>query len=153
MKALEDMTNLERAYHLAKLFPHSLMELTTFIGKEIELFKSNRELVYNAWTEDIITVSFWYQVMGNIERVLSKNDSKLCRYARRFSDQLFDGYDAFFSINALIHYTEKEECGRKLAFAIHLLFGEQKLVQILKPESCTHQSSNTGNFKPKNQKK
>lgn len=134
MKALAHMTNTERAYLLAQLFPDRLQEMTDFIKKEAELFSVNKEYVYQKWNEMIIDADFWFKLIADFERGYAKNGTRLYRNKRTFRDQLFDGYNALFSIHALIHYTEQPECPLKLKQAIHLLFGEQKLVLIdLKP--------------------
>lgn len=136
MKALAHMTNTERAYLLAQLFPDRLKEMTDFIKKEAELFTANKDEVYKKWNEMIIDSGFWYRLIANFERRYTKNGTRLHRNKRTFRDQLFDGYDALFSIHALIHYSEQSECPLKLKQAIHLLFGAQKLVLIdLKPTS------------------
>ncbi|REC61792.1 hypothetical protein DRF65_13720 [Chryseobacterium pennae] len=136
MKALAHMTNTERAYLLAQLFPDRLKEITGFIKKEAELFTANKDEVYKKWNEMIIDAGFWYRLIANFERRYIKNGARLYRNKRTFRDQLFDGYDALFSIHALIHYSEQAECPLKLKQAIHLLFGAQKLVLIdLKPAS------------------
>lgn len=130
MKPLERMTNTERAYLLAQLFPDRLQEMTNFIKKEAELFIANKDDVYQKWNEMIIDADFWYRLIANFERRYTKNGTRLHRNKQTFRDQLFDGYDALFSIHALIHYSEQAECPLKLKQAIHLLFGEQKLVLI-----------------------
>ena len=130
MKALQHMTNMDRAYLLANLFPDRLKEMTDFIKKEAELFTENKTLVYAQWNEKIMNAGFWYKLIEDFEHRYTKNGTRLYRNKRTFRDQLFDGYDALFSIHALIHYTEQPECSLKLKQAIHLLFGAQKLVLI-----------------------
>ncbi|WP_312508947.1 hypothetical protein [Chryseobacterium culicis] len=136
MKTLHHMNNLERAYLLARLFPDELKALTEFIKKEAELYISNREQVYSQWTERHITADQWFEFISNFERRYSKNGTRLYRNRRTFRDQLFDGYDALFTIHAVIHYTEQKECSRDFKYAIYMLFGSQKLFNInlnLKP--------------------
>ncbi|OCA77142.1 hypothetical protein BBI01_01375 [Chryseobacterium artocarpi] len=136
MKAIQHMTNTDRAYLLANLFPDRLKEMTDFIKKEAEFFTENKALVYAQWNEKIINADLWYKLIADFEHRYAKNGTRLYRNKRTFRDQLFDGYDALFSIHALIHYTEQPECALKLKQAIHLLFGVQKLVLIdLKPTS------------------
>lgn len=130
MKNLQQMNNLDRAYLLANLFPDELRELTEFIKKEADLFQIKRELVYAQWNEGIIAVGFWYRLIANFELAYCKNGTRLYKNKRTFRDQLFDGYDALFTIHALIRYTEQDECCTELRYAIYLLFGEQKLVTL-----------------------
>ncbi|MCQ9634128.1 hypothetical protein MP477_04070 [Chryseobacterium sp. WG23] len=130
MKTLDKMSNLDRAYLLAQLFPDELKQLTEFIRKDAERYTDKREYVYSQWTDGLITAEFWYRLVENCKRACINNGSRLYRNPRVFRDQFFDGYDALFSINALIHFTEQAECSRKLKYAIYFLFGESKLVMI-----------------------
>lgn len=130
MKTLQHMNNLERAYLLARLFPDELKALTEFIKKEAELFINNREQVYSQWTERHITADQWFECISNFERRYNKNGTRLYRNRRTFRDQLFDGYDALFTIHAVIHYTYYSQCTKELKHAIYMLFGSQKLIDI-----------------------
>lgn len=130
MKTLDKMSNVDRAYLIARLFTDELQQLTKFIKNEAERYTEKKEYVYSKWTEGLITVDLWYRLVRNCEQRCTKNGHRLYRNPRTFSDQLFDGYESLFSINALIHYTQQEECSTKLKYAIYLLFGEHQLVNI-----------------------
>ena len=130
MKTLHKMNNLDRAYLLARLFPEELKGLIEFFKKKAELFINNREKVYRHWTEQHISAEHWFEFIDNFERRYNKNGTRLYRNRRTFRDQLFDGYDALFTIHAIIHYTEHKECSRELKHAIYMLFGSQKLINI-----------------------
>lgn len=130
MKALSKMTTIEKADLLAKLFPEELQILSEYMAKEAELFQVNKELVYKQWTEGLIDADFWYRLIANFQRKYTVNGKRLYKNTRTFSNQVFDGYDALFAIHSLIHYTEQQECTKKLRYAIYLLFGETKLVTI-----------------------
>ncbi|WP_426477526.1 hypothetical protein ACP3T3_20245 [Chryseobacterium sp. CBSDS_008] len=130
MKALDKMSNIDRAYLLAQLFPEDLKQLTDFIKQEADLYTVKKAYVYSQWTDGLITAEFWYRLVENCTRICSSNGTRLYRNPRTFRDQLFDGYDALFSINALIHFTEQPECSKKLKYAIYCLFGDSKLVMI-----------------------
>ncbi|MFC5873221.1 hypothetical protein SAMN05443633_11258 [Chryseobacterium arachidis] len=130
MKPLHQMNNLERAYLLARLFPDELKALTEFFKKEAELFISNIEQVFNEWTEQHISADQWFNFIDNFQRRYSRNGTRLYRNKRTFRDQLFDGYDALFTIHSVIHYTYQEQCSQELKHAIYMLFGSQKLINI-----------------------
>ena len=42
----------------------------------------------------------------------------------------FDGHNSIFAIHCLIEYTEDAQCDPQLKQAIHLLFGNDKFLQI-----------------------
>lgn len=130
MKTLQQMDNLERAYLLARLFPDELQVMTQFIKKEAELFNRNREQVFNEWTEKNIDANRWYDFINNFERRYDKNGARLYRNKRTFRDQLFDGYDALFTIHCLIVYADSTFCNLKIKQAIHLFFGNHKFLAI-----------------------
>lgn len=131
MKALEEMNNVEKAYILAKLFSKSLKELSLFIQQETERFRTHEEYMRSIWTDNtLITANFWFGLVENTERILKQYNVMLQRNPRVFSDQLFDGYNTIFVTNSLIEYAERAECEPKLKQAIHLLFGEQKMIEI-----------------------
>lgn len=130
MKTLHHMNNLERAYLLARLFPEELKALTEFIKKEAELWHKHRAEIEEKWTEKDIDVSIWFDYIANFERRSLKNGTRLYRNKKTFRDQLFDGYDALFSMHATIHYTEQKECSGEFKYAIYMLFGNRKIVDI-----------------------
>jgi len=124
------MTNTERGYMLAQLFPEELKTLTEFIKKEVDLFNQNKELVYTEWNVGVYDPEFWYSRIANVERKFSWNGTRLYRNKRVFSVQLFDGYDALFTIHALARFTEQEECSNELRYAFYMLFGKGQRISI-----------------------
>lgn len=130
MKTLNQMDNTDKAYLLAKLFPDELQGMTEFIKIEAELFIRNREQVYREWTVTHIDANRWYDMISNFERRYDKNGTRLYKNKRTFRDQLFDGYDALFTLQCLIEYAEGRHCNQQLRQAIHLFFGNQKFIKI-----------------------
>lgn len=131
MKALEEMNNVEKAYILAKLFSKNLKKLSLFIQQETERFRENEEYMRGIWADNtLITADFWFGLVDNTEQILKRYNVMLHRSPRVFSDQLFDGYNSIFITNCLIEFTEKQECETKLKQAIHLFFGEHKMIEI-----------------------
>lgn len=131
MKALKEMNNVEKAYLLAKLFSDKLKELTFFVQQDTERFRKHEQYMRGIWADKtLITADFWYGLVGNTEQLLKRNNVMLHKSARVFSDQLFDGLNAIFLTNSLIEYAETQECEPKLKQAIHLLFGEEKMIVI-----------------------
>ncbi|WP_333889137.1 hypothetical protein [Sphingobacterium siyangense] len=130
MKTLNKMDNIDRVYLLAKLFPEELKVLTEFIKKEADFFNWHRPQIEKEWTEKHVTVSQWFDFIANFLSSYSKNGTRLYRNKRTFRDQLFDGYDALFTIHATIHFTEQKQCSHEMKYAIYMLFGSQKLVTV-----------------------
>ncbi|KKO89192.1 hypothetical protein AAW12_24010 [Sphingobacterium sp. Ag1] len=130
MKTLNQMNNLDRAYLIANLFPDELKNLTDFIKKEADFFQDNREQIFKNWSEKHITAELWYNLIAFFERRYEKNRTRLYRNKKTFRDQLFDGYDALFAIHCLIKYADEQNCSSELKQAIHLLFGNRKLLTL-----------------------
>lgn len=128
MKNLEKMHNVEKGKFLADLFPEELSNITRYIEQEITHFLKNEQHIRNYWTANLVTDAFWFQLVRNIEKAIKQCGNRLHRNHRWFSNQLFDGYNAMFTIYCLIEYSAKNDCNHKLRQAIHLLFGEARLV-------------------------
>lgn len=130
MKALKEMNNVEKGYLLARLFPDNLKELTQFAQQETRRFRKHEQYVRGIWTDPLITDNFWYGLVSDMESTIRHQGVSLHRSARVFSDQLFDGYNAIFTVHCLIEYADREACTHQLGQAIHLLFGHDKLIEI-----------------------
>lgn len=124
------MNYLDRAYLIANLFPDELKKLADFMKKESESFRKYKEKVVTNWTEKHITAEFWYKLITDFEIAYHKNGARLYRNKKTFRDQLFDGYDALFSMHATIRFAEQKECSCEMRYAIYMLFGTQKLIDI-----------------------
>lgn len=128
MKNLEKMNNVEKGKFLADLFPEELPNITRFIEQEIEHFMKNEENIKNHWTAKLVTDAFWFQLVLDVQKAIKQCGNRLHRNHRWFADQLFDGYNALFTIYCLVEYSAKPFCNHKLRQGIHLLFGEAKLI-------------------------
>ena len=129
MKALNEMTNVNKGHLLAGLFPNQLKEFFDFIKQETEYFRGEEVSFRNNWhNKSYITVGFWYNLVGDIEGLLRRFNVALYRNPVVFADQLFYGFYAVFTINCLIKYAESEQCSKEVKLAIQLLFGEERSV-------------------------
>jgi hypothetical protein len=134
------MNNVEKGKFLADLVPEELPNITKYIEQEIAHFLKNEENTKRYWTANLVTGDYWFQLIRNIEKVINKCGNRLHRNHRWFADQLFDGYDALFTIYCLVEYSEKTDCNHKLRYAIHLLFGEARLMLT----ECENTTQNRG---------
>lgn len=130
MKTLNQMNNLDRAYLIANLFPDELKKLAEFMKKESQFFQKNKEQIVSNWMEKHISAEFWYKLITDFEIAYHKNGARLYRNKKTFRDQLFDGYDALFSMHATIRFAEQKECSCEMKYAIYMLFGTKKLIDI-----------------------
>lgn len=128
MKALNKMFNCDKGKLLADLFPEELKNITDFLENAIQDFLINEEKVKEDWKPSIISVHFWYRLIGNINSALHENGKRIYKIKSVFVDQLFDGYDALVTIHCLLLYANNEQCDPKLKRAIHLIFGTEELI-------------------------
>ncbi|REC79454.1 hypothetical protein DRF60_06420 [Chryseobacterium elymi] len=130
MKALTEMDNIDRAYLFAKLFPDQLQDITEFIKTVTDEYTKNEDFVRSVWTGDPVDIDTWYGLVANFRYRYTANGTRLYKNCRVFRDQLFDGLDALFTIDALLKYTTQARCDDELRQAIHLFFGEHKPVLV-----------------------
>ncbi|UKB78561.1 hypothetical protein [Chryseobacterium sp. MEBOG07] len=141
MKAIEQMFNTEKGKLLAGLFPQEIPNITLFIEQETLRFLSNEELFKSQWKQGLITSNLWFDLVRNVEKAVKRYGNKFRKNHNLFRDQLFDSYDALFTINSLIEYSLTKDCNHRLKLAIHLLFGEDPFIASVSKK--TAQNSNT----------
>jgi len=127
MKPLNEMSNIDKGYMLAKMFPANLKDIRLYAIQLIELYQSKSEQIRSIWTNSIITVEFWYEVLNGFEGTIKRFNVSLDKSPRIFADQLFYAYNAMFMIDCLIEYAGTEDCDSDLAKVIELLFGIEKM--------------------------
>jgi hypothetical protein len=128
MKTLERLNNVEKGKLLADLLPEELPSIILFIEQETETFLQNESDIKTNWKATLVTADFWFRLVRNIDKSIKNCGSRLHKNHRWFADQLFDGYDALFTIHCLIEYSLKEQCNRRLKMGIHFLFGDEPFV-------------------------
>lgn len=130
MKALKEMTNVDKGHLLAGLFPELLKEFVDFIKRETEYFRSEEACFRNNWNNNTyVNDILWYNLVGDIEKLIRSFNVALYRNPVVFGHQLFYGFYAVFTINCLIEYAQTEQCRLEVRLTIHLLFGQQKDVE------------------------
>ncbi len=125
------MNTTEKALLLATLFPDILKELVLFIQEEIEHQRKYEKRLRDVWPRHPVTADDWFGIIQDVEGVVAHFNVDLHRSPWIFSDHLFHGHNAIFSIHCLIRYLKKkEQCPNQLKHAINLLFGDDILFVI-----------------------
>lgn len=141
MKSLNKLSNTERAYQLASLFPEELKELTEFIKAEIAHFREQEEPIRKAWAkESIATADYWYMLIENVEEILRNFNIQLYRNPRVFADQFFYSHNSVFAIHCLVRYAGSVHASDQMILAIELFFGEKEVKTM---EFKTKEDENT----------
>jgi hypothetical protein len=105
MKALEIMTNTERAKLLHQLMPGSIPDFLRYMKQTADLITGEPEKVKENWNSQLFTVDFWIGLAEHARKKIVLYDKQLVKSSGVFADQLFDGYHAFFAVHCLTGYS------------------------------------------------
>ncbi|WP_268223541.1 hypothetical protein [Sinomicrobium oceani] len=122
MKTLEQMNNGERAYLFARLFPEELPEIIQDIQNRVAYLQDHKEDIRKTWDNGLITLDFWSDLAGRVHKSVEKYESKLLEKHRLFADELFDGYNALFTIDCIVKYADKGNGSLCFQLAVKMLF-------------------------------
>jgi hypothetical protein len=128
MKPLNKMDNVDRGRLLADLLPLELSKIIQYIETEAQQMSEHEQFIRTHWAEGLCTADFWFSLVQNVDRKIKKCGSRLHTKHGWFADQLFDGYDALFTLYCLQEFATKTECSEQLTLAIHLIFGRARLI-------------------------
>ncbi|MXN90809.1 hypothetical protein GR160_06180 [Flavobacterium sp. Sd200] len=109
MKALEKLNNVEKGRLLAGWFPELLPELVDTIKGAQEYLAENETEVRQQWDNGFFNVDFWLRLSATVGKIIDLNGKRLAKHPRLFAEELFDGYNALFTI----------DCIDKYKFAVH----------------------------------
>lgn len=124
MKPLINLNNVERAKLLFELFPDCIPGSIQFIKAIADTISNNPSDLKQDWKENFVTTDFWIQLAKDTRQRIEKNGKELTKNSRRFSDQLFDGYNALFAVHCLKQFIKSKECiSTSFANAVEMFFG------------------------------
>ncbi|MBW7891580.1 MAG: hypothetical protein H3C48_11265 [Chitinophagaceae bacterium] len=131
MRPLKQMNNFDRGELLCRLFPEELANTLDSIERQCKYFQKNENAFREGWQQKgFFTASFWYNLVQDTYKRINRQQKELSIRPRWFADQFFDGHNALFTVYCLIEYAAETGCSYKLRQAIHLFFGEEKLLQL-----------------------
>jgi len=104
-----------------------LNEIPEFLGyfKELaETVLNDRERIRAEWKDPLFGVDLWFELAGEVQRVMAKYPKDLYKSSVVFAEQLFGGYTAIFTAHALTQYIALgKHTDPKFKPAVELLFG------------------------------
>lgn len=121
MKAKDRLNNVERGKLLADLFPNEVQGILNAIPTYYKILIENEEEIRKNWDSPLIAVGLWYRLAEGINEIIEKEADKLLK-SKRFSDELFYGYNAFFTIDCIVKYADKERNGSSFHYMVMALF-------------------------------
>lgn len=123
MKTLHNLNNVERAKLLFDLLPADIPAFIDFTKSLAERVKENPDALREKWQTPLLSIEMWVRLAHAVYDAIEKYGSKLSRSGRLFSDQLFDGYIALFSVHCLQQFVQHTELkGRRFKTAVELFF-------------------------------
>ncbi|TRW27104.1 hypothetical protein FMM05_00185 [Flavobacterium zepuense] len=107
MKTFKHLNNVEKAKLLFGLFPDEVPAyIETMQGMSLAIEENETE--YRAkWDNAFFDFDFWLRLVQHGHDIIKQYGKKLYHNQRLFTDQLFDGYQALYSIHCLRGYTTK----------------------------------------------
>jgi len=125
MQPLNNLTHVEKAKLLFQFFPSEIPAFIVFekwLAEKLILDKKTIEMEWGRENSPF-TFPFWLSLAEDTVKRIEKNDTTLAQSSNRFADQLFDGYNAFFSIHCLNVFAKSQKCeSKQFALAVELFF-------------------------------
>ncbi len=123
MQPLNLMNNVAKARLLHNLLREEIPEFLGYLNELTETVLNNQERIRAEWDNGMMPADMWFELAGRIQAVMAKYPKDLYRSANVFADQLFDGYLAIFTRQALSNYTRLDkQTDPKFKPAVELLF-------------------------------
>ena len=117
------MNNVQKARLLHALF---LLEIPAVLSytKEQALYLANHETESRvAWGNGLFGFDFWLELSRTVHLTIEQYGRSLEKSSVTFSEQLFGGYAAMFTVHCLIQYVAQGKAADpKFSTAVDLLF-------------------------------
>lgn len=123
MQTLNNLNNVQRAKLLFDLLPADTPAFIDFTKSLAERVKENPGALREKWETPLLNVDMWVKLAHTGYEAIEKYGIKLSKSGRLFSDQLFDGYLALFSVHCLQQFVQHAELKEpRFKTAVALLF-------------------------------
>lgn len=123
MQTLDNLNNVQRAKLLFDLLPADIPAYIDFTKSLAERVKENPGALREKWQAPLLNVDMWVRLAQAVHDVIEKYGTKLSKSGRLFSDHLFDGYTALFSVHCLQQFVQHVELKEpRFKGAVTLLF-------------------------------
>lgn len=106
MKSLNEMNNVEKARLLHDLFTDEIKRIIEFILQTANEVITEPEKIKDNWGGKPFSVDGWIVLAKDTDRRIVRNFDALIKMKQRFSDQLFDGYSAMFTLQCMQDYLQ-----------------------------------------------
>ena len=124
MKALNQLTNTDKAKLLHELFPDEIPALLDDIQAVYANFKANKEAYAKTWNFGLMSFDMWLQLAEQADKLINKHCTNMVRSSKVFSEQLFHSFDytVLFVNDRIIKYAEGKSENNRFKMAVALFF-------------------------------
>jgi len=122
MKALEDLTNTEKARLLHDLFPEELALFLEHLIKVCADLEERKDEHLKKWDSGFMSFSYWLSLSNETAEILKRHKFNMVKSSRVFSDQLFFNYTSLFVNDRIVKYAEHKSENNKFKIAVNLLY-------------------------------
>jgi len=122
MKALQDLTNTEKARLLYDLFPAEISLFLDDLTKVCEDLKEQKEAYLKEWDCSFIKFEYWFSLVEITADILKRHTFSMKKSSKVFSDQLFYMDTSFFVNDRIAKYADRKCQNEKFKIAVNLLY-------------------------------
>jgi hypothetical protein len=125
MRPLKNMSIVDKAKVLHKLFPEDIIAFIVFEKFVAMAFQRDKESYRQNWhsKENRFNFDYWLTLVDDAKTRIERHEKEMAKESHFFAEQLFDGFTAHFSIYCLERFTASDKChNQKIIQAIELLF-------------------------------
>lgn len=125
MKPLQSMNNVDKGKLLATLFPEQVQGILESITAAHAFLNENEETLRSTWENTLLPFDFWLRLAEQAREIINNYGQKLAKSTSLFSDQLFDGYIAIFTIDCIAKHASSVPPlpeNNRYGLAVKLLF-------------------------------
>lgn len=123
MKPLDKLNNIEKASLLHQLFPGEISAFIEFMQGVCDTLLEQQEEERAKWNNGIMSFDYWLSLVKEAGQIITTYGGKLSAKRALFTDQLFDGMQASYTVYCLTLYIKTKRIpNSKFAQAIDLLF-------------------------------
>jgi len=130
MKALQILSNVDRAKLLVDLFPSHLKDLVDYIESKCKFLQDNSGTSRENWNDGIITHEFYKFYVDEIATLINRLGPTLRKNRTVFADQLFYHYRAIVTSHLILEYAVATSKDMPFNMAVALLFCEDSTEYI-----------------------
>ncbi|WP_316835041.1 hypothetical protein [Pedobacter nutrimenti] len=127
MKPLHELSNTEKGKLLADLFPDELEGMVEMISGFSHYTINHKQEITTNWSNGFITPDFWCGLAAEVVQLINRHRYSMIRSSKVFSDQLFYGNTAVFTIDCIRKCAQSEGAPEKFKIAVDLLFDSHPL--------------------------